>query len=495
MRGTVTERTRCERRGLAFCLVCVALVLHPASVVAQPGARPPADVVAPAVDVAHAFDFVVGLWKVEERRSMRPLMTGLTSPNEESLEITQGISAWRPIAGGVGLIEEAEIEHAGAASSSGATVLSYTAAARRWSLTDFNGLVGVTSLTGRMPCRGSPGRCAGEFVGSDTIDGRVVLARDQIRVWGLNVWEWDRQVSPDGGLHWETVRHRHYSRTGADSAASLPAVAAVPRGARTAYCCSQMELRRYSASADGLRVLEDLFREENRVGRSVGIQELLRSGLTPDSSAAEVYWMQNLALLRDIDHPGSYVWLRGITVNISTDPSPFYLAAPWSLHQEAVQRAGIRSTDAHLLMTWATPPGFVIGAATPDGPAPRGLLVANIYILPESKLRDIEGYFEYSVAPLLHATGGRPVASFISVTGWQWRPHIAQAFGPTSPLDTGVFVWFARFANAESYRRHVEALQRDTTWQRTVQPHLQELSPAPPQVWRLEPLPGSRVIY
>jgi len=111
------------------------------------------------------------------------------------------------------------------------------------------------------------------------------------------------------------------------------------------------------------------------------------------------------------------------------------------------------------------------------------------------KSDELEGYFTSSVAPLLSATGGRPAASFRSVTGWRYQPHNARAFGPSSTLDMGIFVWFAHFPDAAAHRRHADALARDTTWQRRVEPMLRGLSSAPVEVWRLEPLPGSRVIY
>jgi len=493
MQAHGTDRPRFERRRLARWLGSVVLALYPIVMTAQPGGRPTAAAASSPVDAARAFDFMVGLWTVEDRRSKRPL----TGQRDAELEITQGVSTWRTLAGGAALLEEYELDRPAGERSRGATVLAYEAPARQWFLHgfDFSGAPVRRSVTGGVPCEGRPGRCVGQFVGSETIDGRVVLAREQIRVWDLNVWEWERSVSPDGGLQWETVRHRHYQRAAADSAAPTRPVAGVPRAARTAYCCSQVELRHYVVSEDGLRVLEELFREENRVGRAVGVQEQLRAGLAPDSAGVEVYWMQNLALLRDIDRPGSYVWLRGITVNASTDPSPFYLRPTWSQHQDAVRRAGVRSPDAHLLMTWGYPPGFLVGTPTAEQTTQSGLLVATIYMAPESKLMALETYFTSAVVPLLHATGGRPVASFQSVTGWRWQPHIAQAFGPTSPPDTGAFVWFARFPDAEAHRRHLEALQRDTTWQQRVQPALQAFSSAPVQVWRLAPLPGSRAIY
>ena len=488
-----TDHPRFERRRLARWLGSVVLALHPVVMAAQPGGRPAAGAASLPVDAARAFDFMVGLWTVEDRRSKRPL----AGQRDAEVEITRGVSTWRALAGRVALLEEYELERPGGERSHGATVLEYAAAARHWSVHsfDFSGGPGSRSATGGVPCEGGPGRCVGQFVGSETIDGRVVLAREQIRVWNLNQWTWERLVSPDGGLRWETVRHRYYLRTARDSAPAGPIAAAMPRPARTAYCCSQMELRRYVASKAEVRALEELFREENRVGRAVGIQEQLRSGLAPDSAGVEVYWMQNLALLRDIDRPDSYVWLRGITVNASTDPSPFYLSPTWSQHQDAVRRAGVRSPEAHLLMTWGYPPGFLVGAPTGEGTTQGGLLVATIYTAPDSKLMALDTYFTSAVVPLLHATGGRPVASFQSVTGWRWQAHIAQAFGPTSPPDTGVFVWFARFPDAEAHRRHLEALQRDTTWQQRVQPGLQQFSSAPVQVWRLAPLPGSRAIY
>jgi hypothetical protein len=490
MRARLAEPTCFERRRCARWRACVALVLYPAAIAAQPGGRPAAEAVAP-VDAAHAFDFVLGLWKVEEQRSTRPLQ-GLTTGE---VEIRQGVASWRPLAGGVGLIEESELEHPNAAPSRGVTLLAYALPARQWTLLEFSAAAGSRSVMGRGLCHGTPGRCAGEFIGSETIDGRVVLAREHIRMWALHAWEWERQISPDGGLHWETLRRRYYSRTGADSAAPpQPGATAVPRPARTTYCCSQMELRRYVASKDRVRVLEELFHDENAVGRSVGIQQRVSSGLGTDSADVDVYWMQNLALLRDVDRPDSYVWLRGHTV-MQGNPAPFYLTPTWSLHQEAVGRAGIRSTDAHLLETWTHPAGFLVGAPMTNASAQRGLLVVTVYTVPESKLMQLEGYFTSFVTPLLIATGGRPAASFRSVTGWRYQPHNARAFGPTSPLDVGVFVWFAHFSDAAAHRRHVGALDRDTTWQRRVEPLLREFSTAPVQVWRLEPLPGSRIIY
>ena len=249
------------------------------------------------------------------------------------------------------MLEEYEVAQPDGRHVRHAALLTYDLSSQQWISHRSDGLPfdGDDSVRGGFVCRERARSCEGEFTGLRSSGGPTVLVRETIRVSQPNAWEWIRQLSTDGGASWETVRHRRYARADvADSARRVRATE--PRPGRTTYCCAQMEIRRYVVPDSGARVLRRLFDEENAVGPRVAAQHRARSGTAAAADAVDIRWMENISLLRDVDHPDSYVWLRGL----ADEPNavPFYFSSVWGVHEDVVRRAGIRSTHAHLVESW-----------------------------------------------------------------------------------------------------------------------------------------------
>jgi len=475
------------RRSLAAAL-WLAAWLAPVGAPAQPG--PPRVMPAlPRRDGRHDFEFAVGRWKVADwHRRER------THPDSVSTsDMLDAVAVWRPLADGGGMLEEYDLARRDGRHVRHAALLTYDPYGQQWIIHRSDGLPSDAddSVRGGFVCRDRARSCEGEFTGLRSSSGRPVLVRETIRVSQPNAWEWIRQLSSDGGASWETVRHRRYARAdAADSARSIRATE--PRPGRTTYCCAQMEIRRYVVPDSGARVLRRLFDEENALGPRVAAQHRARSGTTADVGTVDIRWMENIALLRDVDHPDSYVWMRGL----ADEPNavPFYFSSVWGVHEDVVRRAGIRSTHAHFVETWLYGGAFVVGAPGRSGPVGPGLVVANVYTVPTARLLELQYEFSSTVAPVLHRTGGRPIAYFRSSRRWQFQQELSRAFGDTSSPDTGIFVWFSRFPGGDAYSRHLEALQQDTVWTRTLRPRLDAMVARPPEVWRLEVVAGSRAI-
>jgi len=476
------------RRPLAASLLLAAW-LAPVGAPAQPG-PPPVMPALPKRDGRHDFEFAVGRWKVADWRRRERIHPESVSTSD----ILDAAAVWRPLADGGGMLEEYEVTQPDGRHVRHAALLTYDPSSQQWIIHRSEGLPfdADDSVRGGFVCRERARSCEGEFTALRSSDGRPVLIRETIRVSKPNAWEWIQQRSPDGGASWETARHRRYARTdAADSARSGRATE--PRPGRTTYCCAQMEIRRYVVHDSGARILRRLFDQENAHGLRVAAQHRAPSGTAADADAVDIRWMENIALLRDVDHPDSYVWLRGL----ADEPNavPFYFSSVWGVHEDVMRRAGIRSTHAHLVETWLYGGAFVVGPPIGSGPAGLGLVVANVYTVPTARLLELQYTFSSTVVPVLHRTGGQPIAYFRSSRRWQFQQELSRAFGDTTSPDTGIFVWFSRFPSVDAYRRHLEALQQDTAWTRTVRPRLDAMVPRPPEVWRLEPVTGSRAIF
>ena len=475
-------------RVVVLAVPCVATwLVAPLAAPAQPTPRPPM----PALPPRHGsydFEFAVGRWKVADWR-----WRGRVHPDSAPTSyIVDAVAAWRPLADGSGLLEDYEVTGPVGARVRHATLLAYDAYSQQWIIHRSDGVPYDVdgSVRGGFVCREPALSCEGEFAGLRSDGGRTALVRETIRVSQPNAWEWIRQLSRDGGTTWETVRHRRYTRIGVDSARRT--AAPEPRPVRATYCCARMELRRYSVPDSGERVLRRLFADENVLASRMVAQHRARSGAGMPPDDLEIRWMENLALLRDVDHPRSYVWLRGLVEE--PNDLPFYFSSAWQAHEDAVRQADIRTTDAHLVESWLYGGAFVVGLPTRTDPVRHGLIVANVYTLPAARLLELQYLFSYIVVPALSRTGGRPIAHFRSSSRWQFQQELSRVFGQTSSPDTGIFVWFTRFPSADAYGRHLEALQRDTTWSRAVRPRLEQIAARPPEVWRLEPVVASRPI-
>jgi hypothetical protein len=139
------------------------------------------------------FDFLMGAWKVHNRRLRNPL-TGSTSWYE-----FDGTSVARPLWGGKANIDEYDAEGP-SGRIQGLTLRLYDPTSRQWTLHWSNSARGVLDkpMTGEF----KDGR--GEFFDQEVFEGRTIFVR---YVWSditPTSCRWEQAFSPDGGRTWET---------------------------------------------------------------------------------------------------------------------------------------------------------------------------------------------------------------------------------------------------------------------------------------------------
>jgi hypothetical protein len=144
-------------------------------------------------DGQHDFDFVIGSWKIHNRRLRDPL-TGSTTWVE-----FEGTSVARKIWGGRANVDEGELDDP-SGHIQGMTLRLYDPTTRLWSL------YWATSKQGTLaiPTIGRFANGRGEFYDYEVYQGKAVLVRF---LW-LNIkpdsCRWEQAFSSDGGKTWET---------------------------------------------------------------------------------------------------------------------------------------------------------------------------------------------------------------------------------------------------------------------------------------------------
>ena len=115
------------------------------------------------------------------------------------------------------------------------------------------------------------------------------------------------------------------------------------------------------------------------------------------------------------------------------------------------------------------------------------MIVATIYTLVPKGASDFAALFSRTAAPVLSATGAVPIAMFETEASPNNFPRL--------PVREGerCFVWFAVFADAAAYDRHLNALAGNARWGQELLPVIQSRFAAPPEILRLSPTAGSRL--
>jgi hypothetical protein len=139
------------------------------------------------------FDFLMGTWKVRNRR-LRKRLQGSTQWDE-----FEGMSVARAVWGGLANMDEYEA-HAPFGHIQGLTVRLYEPSTRQWRLHWANRVSGIFDAP--MIGRFADGR--GEFYNQEFQEGQVVYARF---IWSditATACRWEQALSADGGKTWET---------------------------------------------------------------------------------------------------------------------------------------------------------------------------------------------------------------------------------------------------------------------------------------------------
>jgi hypothetical protein len=185
---------RMLRNGLIWCAMCaVGLSVHAGSVSEQQANAATSQDAAPAYrDGQRDFDFEIGSWNIHLKRRLNPL-TG----SDKWVEF-DGTSVTRKVWDGRSQIEEFETDGA-AGHIEGLTLRLYNPQSHQWSLYWANAKDGTVVA----PQIGEFRNGVGEFYGTDTLNGKVILIRF---IWSnttTNTPHFEQSFSTDGGKTWE----------------------------------------------------------------------------------------------------------------------------------------------------------------------------------------------------------------------------------------------------------------------------------------------------
>jgi hypothetical protein len=213
-------------------------------------------------------------------------------------------------------------------------------------------------------------------------------------------------------------------------------------------------------------------------GQREPLIELFERHLIDGQEACEI---RVLGQFRDADHPDRFVWVRGFR-DMPTRAQAlqrFYGGPLWKEHRQTANATMVDSDDVLLLRPVDGAAGFL--------PARGALHVATIYLLDGAIDEEFLRFFEAQVRPLLAETGAPPIARL--------RTETAANNFAALPIRAGehAFVWFAAFASAADYDRHLARKRASPAWQERIEPALLARLRCPPQVLRLEPTAHSRL--
>lgn len=188
-----------SKRLLLITLCAVEIFLMNNTHANPPSSSPPAQTEAShpterETDGRHDFDFLLGRWKIHNRRLARRL-EGCTEWQE--FEATQEV---RPVLGGLGNVDRFLATLPGVGPIEGMTIRIFNPKTRLWSLywADNRGCELQPPVVGRFEAG------SGEFSGDDTFKGKPIRVLFRWKVLGPTSAHWEQAFSPDGGKSWET---------------------------------------------------------------------------------------------------------------------------------------------------------------------------------------------------------------------------------------------------------------------------------------------------
>ncbi len=199
----------------------------------------------------------------------------------------------------------------------------------------------------------------------------------------------------------------------------------------------------------------------------------------------EACGMKIIGQFRDIEEPDAFVWLRGFD---SMEPrhkalTDFYDGPVWAAHRDAANATMIDSDDVLLLHPVGDSGGFTLPNVRPvpdstdHSPA---IIQALTYPLRSPAEDGFLAFYDERIAPILRASGDKPVAAFASEHGENTFTRLPVRVGEN------VLVVFSRFEDAAACSAHNSALASAPEWI-VVQQWLTDNLSAPPTTARLLP--------
>jgi hypothetical protein len=114
-----------------------------------------------------------------------------------------------------------------------------------------------------------------------------------------------------------------------------------------------------------------------------------------------------------------------------------------------------------------------------------GFVTATIYYFDSAVNADFTRFFENKMRPALKETGATVLAHFITEDSPNTFPRL--------PVREGehVFVWFAGFADEDTYKSHLVRRRESEQWNGEIESFLKDRLQGKPEVLRLTPTPRS----
>lgn len=205
----------------------------------------------------------------------------------------------------------------------------------------------------------------------------------------------------------------------------------------------------------------ELRRYRLRPGRRDALIELFDRELVEPQEAVGLHV---LGQFRDLDHPDTFVWLRGFRQRSERADAlaAFYQGPVWAQHKDAANATMVDSDDVLLLRPLDPDDGLGVDrAARPGFGEPSGspgLVTVGQWPVKPSSADAVAERFEQDVRPRLERAGAQVAAAYRS-------EHAANDY-PALPVREGeeVLVWIGRFDDEEAHRAFSETLARDTEW-------------------------------
>jgi hypothetical protein len=356
---------------------------------------------------AHDFDFLMGVWKVHNRR-LRERLKGSTTWDE-----FEATNVARPLLGGVGNEDEFRTDFAGG--FVGMSFRFYDRATKRWAIYWADSRKGVLD----PPVYGTFADGQGVFLGADTLEGRPIQVRF---IWSrlrTSSPRWEQAFSEDGKT-WETNWVMAMTRD-----------AALPKAAEGS-AFPVVELRRYETKPGEqeafARYFESFFPEAFQQLGAIAFGQFFER-----------------------DRPSSFTWLRGYR---SLDEravvgSAFYDGPVWKEHKEATNERIVDSGNV-LLLAPLRPERWIallpaVGQTVRDA-NPRGVVVAQIFAAHAGRVEALAARAESAFAGYL-AQGAREAGVLVTL-------DVANNF-PRHPVRTDgpYLVWLGVLENDAALSR------------------------------------------
>lgn len=233
-------------------------------------------------------------------------------------------------------------------------------------------------------------------------------------------------------------------------------------------CCPVVELRQYTLKPGRRDELITLFERHFIEGQ-------------------EQHGMQILGQFRRRTDPDQFVWLRGFADMEARRQAlqGFYFGPIWQEHRGAANDTMVDSDNVLLLKPVRATSGLrsdpssrsTLEAQDTTG----GIVLATVYAFGTPVAPPFIDFFETKIAPVLQAAGA-------TLLGYYMTEPAENTFLQL-PVREGepVFVWFASFANEETYAAYQMDLASNQAWTTSLLPALQGWLSKPEEVLELAP--------